>query len=77
MKTMIVKVEGQEHQLKVFVKEPLETFVAKMAKLVQQFAREVFWYMEAHPVLSEKYPEITNIAPRCYLARSDYDSDYK
>ena len=56
MKTMIVKVEGQEHQLKVFVKEPLETFVAKMAKLVQQFAREVFWYMEAHPVLSEKYP---------------------
>ena len=75
MKTMIVKIQGK-NDLRLFIKEPLTTFLAKLQKPNLAFAREVFWYMEAYPALSPIYPEMSNFTPNCFLARSDYDTNY-
>ena len=75
VKTMVVKIEGKD-DIRLFIKEPLMTFLGKLAKLQLPFAREVFWYMEAYPALSATYPEISGTGPNCFLARSDHDSDY-
>ena len=77
MVTMVVNIEGKENPLRIFVKEPLHNSLRYLAKLTQPFAREVFWYMEAYPALIQKYPEIANLTPKCFLARSDYDKDYR
>ena len=77
MATMIVKIEGKDNPLRIFVKEPLHNSLRYLAKLTQPFAREVFWYMEAYPALIEKYPEIGHLTPKCFLARSNYDKDYR
>ena len=75
IKTMIVKIEEKD-DIRLFIKEPLTTFIGKIGKIRFPFAREAFWYMEAHPALSPIYPEISNFSPTCFLARSDYDTNY-
>ena len=67
MKTMIVKIQGKDDNLRLFIKEPLTTFLGKLQRTQLTFAREVFWYTEAYPALSPVYPEMSNFAPNCFL----------
>ena len=76
MKTMIVKIQGKDDNLRLFIKEPLTTFLGKLQRTQLTFAREVFWYTEAYPALCPIYPEMSNFSPNCFLARSDYDTNY-
>ena len=78
IKTMIVEFEGQKDPIRIFIKAPLGNFLGKVQnELMKFFTRETFWYMEAYPALVSKYPEIKNLSPKCFLARSAYDQDYR
>lgn len=73
------QVGGTETEmLEVFVKTPPESSFTgvrgAMSKVVKAFTKETFWYKYAQPYLSKKYPDLSDISPRCYFAASNYES---
>ena len=75
---LTVKLNEFENPIKLIIKEPLQSVIQKiMSKLVKQFMRETFWFMEAIPALKKENPEIENISAKSFHANSAYTDDYR
>lgn len=73
-----IKFAGTGKEIKIIVKEPLQTFLVKwFTKFTKPFMRETFWYVEALPTLKEKYPEIENISAKTYHSTTAYLNNYE
>ena len=74
-----VKLNKFDSPLKIIVKEPISgSLFQKLAfRMAKPFTRETFWYLEAVPALSEKYPEVIGLSPNCYHSVTSFHNNYR
>ncbi len=67
--------------LDVVMKFPLmKSYMHKiMSRIIKAFMREVFWYVEALPILKDRFPilESSRVSPICYHGVTEYGEDFR
>ena len=76
---LTLKLNNMVEPLRIIIKEPIlgSIFQKIFFRALKPFMRETFWYMVAVPGLSEEYPEVLELSPKCYHSITGFGNDYE